>query len=600
MDSLIHKINLDCLRKDSQAIVNAKIGEANGRKIVFTLYEGRAPFFVPSDTTVVFRAKKPSGAVLYNNCVVDDGKIEYTITSQTVAEKGVFPCEIQIIGADNKVIYTPCITLNVTENLYSDTEVESSNEFTELENALNKIPSLEVINSKYTKPEGGIPKADLAQDVQNSLNKANTALQEHQSLAAYRTAEAQDLIDNTKQDKLIAGDNITIAADGKTISSTGGGAKAFFLNVFVITETQVVTNKTYAEIKAAIDAGDIIYITDKNDVVYMPQVAKTGSKIEFLWLDSHENRTYRWSAVVNSENVWSVTLPELATTDELGNLSALKTQADNNLVAAINEVKQTTDTKQDKLIAGDNITIAADGKTISATGGGGSTAELDTTLSAAGKAADAKAVGDALAGKQDKINDLVTIRSGAAKGETALQSVPSTYRTALAQDIIDSDLSDRIEVIEGKEASWDSKSDFSGSYNDLTDKPTPLIGTTGMLTPTQVYDAVSEGIPVMVQYFDDTYGFLSFTAFNVVELMNVIVSQAIVYHNSVYILAELFGNKSNNSWGFNTTTLAQKTDIPTKLSNPNSLTIKIGSTTVTYDGSTAQTVTIADGTEVSY
>ena len=386
MDSLIHKINLDCLRKDSQAIVNAKIGEASGRKIVFTLYEGRAPFFVPSDTTVVFRAKKPSGAVLYNNCVVDDGKIEYIITSQTVAEKGVFPCEIQIIGADNKVIYTPCITLNVTENLYSDTEVESSNEFTELENALNKIPSLEVINSKYTKPEGGIPKADLANDVQASLNKADTALQEHQSLAAYRTAFAQDVIDsdlgdrisaienkesgwNDKQDKLIAGENITIAADGKTISSTGGGAKAFFLNVFVITETQVVTNKTYAEIKAAIDAGDIIYITDKNDVVYMPQVAKTGSKIEFLWLDSHENRTYRWSAVVNSENVWSVTLPELATTDELGNLSALKTQASDNLVAAINEVKQTTDTKQDKLIAGENITIAADGKTISAIGG---------------------------------------------------------------------------------------------------------------------------------------------------------------------------------------------------------------------------------------
>lgn len=40
--------------------------------------------------------------------------------------------------------------------------------------------------------------------------------------------------------------------------------------------------------------------------------------------------------------------------------------------------------------------------------------------------------------------------------------------------------------------------------------------------------------------------------------------------------------------------------IPTALKNPNALTIKIGSTTVTYDGSTAQTVTIDDGTEVSY
>ncbi len=48
------------------------------------------------------------------------------------------------------------------------------------------------------------------------------------------------------------------------------------------------------------------------------------------------------------------------------------------------------------------------------------------------------------------------------------------------------------------------------------------------------------------------------------------------------------------------TRLASMDDIPTALKNPNALTIKIGSTTVAYDGSTAQTVTIADGTEVSY
>ena len=52
-----------------------------------------------------------------------------------------------------------------------------------------------------------------------------------------------------------------------------------------------------------------------------------------------------------------------------------------------------------------------------------------------------------------------------------------------------------------------------------------------------------------------------------------------------------------------TTVLAEKSDIPdipVTLPNPNALTIKIGSTTVTYDGSTAQTVMIADGTEVAY
>ena len=58
-----------------------------------------------------------------------------------------------------------------------------------------------------------------------------------------------------------------------------------------------------------------------------------------------------------------------------------------------------------------------------------------------------------------------------------------------------------------------------------------------------------------------------------------------------------------NAWSVWRGKLARPEDIPaipTALKNPNALTIKIGSTTVTYDGSAAQTVTIDDGTEVSY
>ena len=114
---------------------------------------------------------------------------------------------------------------------------------------------------------------------------------------------------------------------------------------------------------------------------------------------------------------------------------------------------------------------------------------------------------------------------------------------------------------------------------------------------------MSAGIPVKVQYLNNTYGLLSFTAFNIAESLSMIVSQTIVYANGGYILAELIGNKSNGIWSAMFTVLAEKADIPvlpTALKNPNALTIKIGSTTVTYDGSTAQTVTIDDGTGVSY
>lgn len=143
---------------------------------------------------------------------------------------------------------------------------------------------------------------------------------------------------------------------------------------------------------------------------------------------------------------------------------------------------------------------------------------------------------------------------------------------------------------------------YTGTETEFAEKlaQEQLTGTTGTLTPSQVYNAVSAGIPVKVQYTDSTYGLLSFIAFNIAESLNVIVSQTIAYNGGVYILAELVGYKSGNRWATMFTTLAQKTDIPSSLKNPNALTIKIGSTTVTYDGSTAETVEIADGTEVSY
>ena len=134
---------------------------------------------------------------------------------------------------------------------------------------------------------------------------------------------------------------------------------------------------------------------------------------------------------------------------------------------------------------------------------------------------------------------------------------------------------------------------YTGTETEFTEKMAEeqLIGTTINLTPTQVYDAVSAGIPVKVQYTDSTYGLLSFTAFNVAESLNVIVSQTIVFYNGVYILVQLFGNKSKNSWGFNITTLAQKTDIPMTLPNPNAL-IFTGAVTGRYDGSAPMSVKI--------
>ena len=141
---------------------------------------------------------------------------------------------------------------------------------------------------------------------------------------------------------------------------------------------------------------------------------------------------------------------------------------------------------------------------------------------------------------------------------------------------------------------WDIFYGYNSDTTDLEEALTPLTGTTGTLTPMQVYNAIKSGKSVILQYMDDTYGLLSYTNFNVAESMNVIAADTIVYFNNTYVLAELWGDTTRNVWGFETTTLAQKQDIPTKLPNPNALTFT-GAVNETYDGSSAKTIEIPSG-----
>lgn len=56
-------------------------------------------------------------------------------------------------------------------------------------------------SAKYDKPTGGIPKTDLASDVQTSLGKADTALQEHQDISALTNHVANNDIHVTTANK---------------------------------------------------------------------------------------------------------------------------------------------------------------------------------------------------------------------------------------------------------------------------------------------------------------------------------------------------------------------------------------------------------------
>lgn len=75
----------------------------------------------------------------------------------------------------------------------------------------------------YTKPSTGIPKSDLAADVQTSLGKADTALQQHQSLAGYATETYVQQQIAAIPDKLPA---VTATDNGKFLRVVSGAWSA--------------------------------------------------------------------------------------------------------------------------------------------------------------------------------------------------------------------------------------------------------------------------------------------------------------------------------------------------------------------------------------
>lgn len=142
-----YRISLDIHDTNSQAMLNIKKDDT-ARKIYFSLTDGVRPYQIATGCTAVFRAKKPDGKILYNTCDITDNIISYTLTNQTSSAVGTVECELTLYGEDYKQITSPRFTLIVDDVLATDSEAESTNEFTALTKAISETNNLNISASK--------------------------------------------------------------------------------------------------------------------------------------------------------------------------------------------------------------------------------------------------------------------------------------------------------------------------------------------------------------------------------------------------------------------------------------------------------------------
>ena len=142
MEHVEHRIKLDLMKAGLQGQVIVKKADSDSRKINIFLSSAAGPYNMKDITSAILRAEKPDGKVMFNSCTVCEDRLEYIITTQTIAATGTVTCEITLMSSTGQVLVTPQFEIIVADIIYSDTEIESTNEYTALEEAIKKAAAL--------------------------------------------------------------------------------------------------------------------------------------------------------------------------------------------------------------------------------------------------------------------------------------------------------------------------------------------------------------------------------------------------------------------------------------------------------------------------
>ena len=129
MNYAVYNIALDIHKTGSQVALSMIRGE-NKRKIVISLMENGRPYKIADGCSAVFTATKPDGKYIYNDCEIDyeNNLIIYHVTSQTTAAMGEVKCQIELIGGDGGLLFSPTFSLVVANKLYNQEPILASSE----------------------------------------------------------------------------------------------------------------------------------------------------------------------------------------------------------------------------------------------------------------------------------------------------------------------------------------------------------------------------------------------------------------------------------------------------------------------------------------
>lgn len=177
--------------------------------IVFDIVD----YNIPAGATANIYIKKPSGAQIYNSCSISGNEITVNPTTQMFAESGKQFGQLQILNSE-KILESFLILFNVEKSIVDDTAIESSDEFTALEDALNSI------DDSATEAKNAVSAANQAvSDAQIAIENANTAISGANAAASSANSAAESATNAASTANTAAGTANTAAQTANAAAS---------------------------------------------------------------------------------------------------------------------------------------------------------------------------------------------------------------------------------------------------------------------------------------------------------------------------------------------------------------------------------------------
>lgn len=161
LNTSISKIRLDVTQKNVLPKIYAKQADDKSRYITAELVSS-GEIIDLTDCQVLVYAQKPNGDKLFNDCEITDksnGVVNCELTNQMLALNGNLKLEISIFLPQGGVLTTQPFIVEVDKTLRDDSAIESSNEFSALTEAINKVGDFAAISDSASAAAGAAQEA---------------------------------------------------------------------------------------------------------------------------------------------------------------------------------------------------------------------------------------------------------------------------------------------------------------------------------------------------------------------------------------------------------------------------------------------------------